>query len=452
MKKKIYIKGMHCVACEKILEDELMHVPFVKEVKADRKKGEVEIRYGEKEPNTLAIKEMVKKIGYEAFEEKPGKDNSREEKTTFMQWLKAIIIVAIVLVVFRIFQDAGIVDNINIRGVEVSLGISFLVGIVASLSSCLIIVGGVIIAFGEKYKGEGKDFFSRAVKPNLIFHLGRLTTFFVLGGFLGLLGGQINISGNFVAVFSIAIALIMGWLGLNILGIVPSISNLGLGLPKSLTRHWDSLKSSEHKAAPFLLGVSSFFLPCGFTQSMQIFALTSGSFWTGGLSLLLFALGTVPSLLILGITASWSSSRKMVVFQKVAGILVVLFAFFTLQSGLALRGVATNVISTNDTKQTTPSSSTEKKIDDKNVQIVEMRVTSSGFQPAVLKIKKDIPVKWIVKGDQLSGCTNKIIVPSLEISKALVSGDNIINFTPKTTGTIPFSCWMGMVKGKFIVE
>jgi len=119
---------------------------------------------------------------------------------------------------------------------------------------------------------------------------------------------------------------------------------------------------------------------------------------------------------------------------------------------LALRGVTTNVISTNDTKQTTPSSSTEKKIDDKNVQIVEMRVTSSGFQPAVLKIKKDIPVKWIVKGDQLSGCTNKIIVPSLEISKALVSGDNIINFTPKTTGTIPFSCWMGMVKGKFIVE
>lgn len=443
---------MHCVACEKILEDELMHVPFVKEVKADRKNGEVEIRYGDREPNTLAIKEMIKKIGYEAFEEKPGKNNNKEEKTTFTQWLKAIIIVAIILVVFRFFQDAGIVDNINIKGVEASLGISFLVGIVASLSSCLIIVGGVIIAFSEKYKSEEKDFFSRAVKPNLMFHVGRLVTFFFLGGLLGLLGGQINISGNFVAVFTIIIAIVMGWLGLNILGILPSISNLGLRLPKSLTKHWSLLKSSEHKVAPLILGGLSFFLPCGFTQSMQIFALTSGSFWTGGLSLLLFALGTVPSLLILGISASWSSSRKMVVFQKVAGILVVLFAFFTLQSGLALKGVATNVISTSDTKQTTSSSSVDKKIDDKNVQIVEMHVTSSGFQPAVLKIKKDIPVKWIVKGDQLTGCTNKIIVPSLEISKALVSGDNIINFTPKTTGTIPFSCWMGMVQGKFIVE
>jgi len=140
----------------------------------------------------------------------------------------------------------------------------------------------------------------------------------------------------------------------------------------------------------------------------------------------------------------------MIVFQKVAGMLVVLFAFFTLQSGLALKGVVINVISTSDIKQTTSSS--DKKIDDKNVQIVEMHVMSSGFQPSVIKIKKDIPVKWIVKGDQLSGCTDKIIVPSLEISKALVSGDNIINFTPKTTGTIPFSCWMGMVQGKFIVE
>lgn len=450
MKKKLYIKGMHCVACEKILEDELAHIPFVKEVKADRKKGEIEIRYGDREPNTLAIKEMVKKIGYEAFEEKPGQNNNKEERATFMQWLKGIMVVVIILVLFRFFQDSGIVDNINIKGMEASLGISFLVGIVASLSSCLIIVGGVIIAFGEKYKSEGKDFFSLAVKPNLIFHFGRLATFFVLGGLLGLLGGQINISGNFISIFTIIIAVVMGWLGLNILGILPPISNLGLRLPKGLTKHWSRLKSSEHKAAPLILGGLSFFLPCGFTQSMQIFALTSGSFWTGGLSLLLFAFGTVPSLLILGISASWSSSRKMIVFQKVAGMLVVLFAFFTLQSGLALKGVVINVISTSDIKQTTSSS--DKKIDDKNVQIVEMHVMSSGFQPSVIKIKKDIPVKWIVKGDQLSGCTDKIIVPSLEISKALVSGDNIINFTPKTTGTIPFSCWMGMVQGKFIVE
>jgi plastocyanin len=246
----------------------------------------------------------------------------------------------------------------------------------------------------------------------------------------------------------------MGWLGLNILGIVPSIANLGVRMPSGLTKKWSSLKASEHKAAPFLLGGMSFFLPCGFTQSMQIFALTSGSFWVGGLTLSIFALGTVPSLMILGITASWTRSSKMVVFQRVAGILVVLFAIFTLQSGLALRGVNTNVLTTDDAKQTEQKNNANVNTQSTTgeQQVVEMHVNSSGFSPATLKIKKGIPVKWIIKGDQLSGCTSKILVPSLNISKALVAGDNIVEFTPTNAGTIPFSCWMGMVQGKFIVE
>jgi regulator of replication initiation timing len=85
-------------------------------------------------------------------------------------------------------------------------------------------------------------------------------------------------------------------------------------------------------------------------------------------------------------------------------------------------------------------------------QVVEMHITYEGFKPSTLTIKNGIPVKWIIYGDQVSSCTNKIIVPSLNISKSIVAGENIINFTPKTTGTIDFSCWMGMVKGKFMVN
>lgn len=84
-------------------------------------------------------------------------------------------------------------------------------------------------------------------------------------------------------------------------------------------------------------------------------------------------------------------------------------------------------------------------------QVVEMHITYEGFKPSALTIKNGIPVKWIIYGDQVSSCTNKIIVPSLNISKSIVAGENIINFTPKTTGTIDFSCWMGMVRGKFVI-
>lgn len=227
-------------------------------------------------------------------------------------------------------------------------------------------------------------------------------------------------------------------------------------MPKRLTKNWDRLKESEHHLAPFLLGGLSFFLPCGFTQSMQIFALTSGSFLVGGLSLFLFALGTVPTLLVLGVTASWTRTKKLVVLQKVAGFLVIIFAVYTFNSGLALSGVKATAVGTDNSGSA--SAPAAKPADNagaqesQNQQVVEMHVTYQGFQPAVLTVKKGVPVKWVVKGDQITGCTSRIIMPSFSISQNLQSGDNIIRFTPTQTGEIPFSCGMGMVRGKFIVQ
>ncbi|MDP1883736.1 MAG: sulfite exporter TauE/SafE family protein [Candidatus Moranbacteria bacterium] len=455
--KKFYIRGMHCVSCEKLLDDEFCRIPGVKNVRVDRLKNTGEVDYDGAEPDFSEIKKIAEKFGYEAYEspDSLGRPESKgsPDAAQWTDWIKAVLIVVVILFLFRFFQSTGIIDAINIQSSKMTYGVAFLVGLVASVSSCLAVVGAVIIAFGEKYRSAGKGFYANAVKPNLFFHIGRLAAFFILGGLLGLIGGELNISGNFISIFTIIIAIVMGWLGLNILGIVPSISNSGVRMPKRLTKNWSDLKNSEHKAAPFLLGGLSFFLPCGFTQSMQIFALASGSFWVGGLTLFVFALGTVPSLLLLGITASWTKNSRMVVFQKVAGLLVVLFAVFTLQSGLALLGVSTDVLSADDANKSEQESAGAQDIGSKGEpQIVEMRVLSSGFSPATLRVKKGVPVRWVVKGDQLSGCTNKIIVPSLDISKPLQPGDNVIEFTPTNSGAIPFSCGMGMVQGKFIVE
>ena len=85
-------------------------------------------------------------------------------------------------------------------------------------------------------------------------------------------------------------------------------------------------------------------------------------------------------------------------------------------------------------------------------QIVEMNVTSSGFEPSVFKIKPGVPVRWVINGVNVSGCTSTIIIPSFNISKNLKYGENVVQFTPQKSGEIAFSCGMGMVRGKFIVE
>lgn len=373
-------------------------------------------------------------------------------KNFWSDWAKALALVAALFVIYRFFQNAGWLNAVNVQNQNATLGVALLIGIVASFSSCLAVVGSMVVAFAEKYDTDnGKSFFVGVVRPNLFFHIGRVATFFVLGGMLGAIGGTVNLSGGFVSGYTIIIAIVMGWLGLSILGIVPSISALGWRPPKFVTRFWARAEESEHKAAPFLLGGITFFLPCGFTQSMQILALTSGSFLKGALLLTVFSLGTLPVLFLLGMTASWGRARKLEFVQKAAGILILAFAIFTLQSGLALRNVKTSVFSSASKNSADQSGQRTDGAATENIQTVEMHVTNRGFEPGALKVKAGVPVRWVIQGDQVTGCTSTIVVPSYSISRNLKSGENVIEFTPQSKGNIAFSCGMGMVRGKFIV-
>jgi uncharacterized protein len=140
-----------------------------------------------------------------------------------------------------------------------------------------------------------------------------------------------------------------------------------------------------------------------------------------------------------------------VLFQKVAGMLIIIFAFYTLQSGLALKGVKNNVLTSQKEQTINNNSSLDKNIP-ADMQTVNMKITASGFEPNILKIKSDLPVRWVINGDEVTGCTNRIIVPLLNISRNITRGENVIIFTPTAKGDLPFSCGMGMVRGKFIVE
>jgi plastocyanin len=86
-------------------------------------------------------------------------------------------------------------------------------------------------------------------------------------------------------------------------------------------------------------------------------------------------------------------------------------------------------------------------------QTVEMHVKYSGWDPSTIHIKAGARVTWIIWGDEVTSCTNRIVVPILSISQALTAGKNVITFTaPSAAGTVPFSCWMGMVRGQFTVD
>ena len=85
------------------------------------------------------------------------------------------------------------------------------------------------------------------------------------------------------------------------------------------------------------------------------------------------------------------------------------------------------------------------------VQVVRMTQVSSGYLPNKFTIKKGIPVRWIVTSKDVYSCASSIVSQQLGIRKGLELGENIFEFTPKETGTIRFSCIMGMYTGSFNV-
>jgi plastocyanin domain-containing protein len=86
-----------------------------------------------------------------------------------------------------------------------------------------------------------------------------------------------------------------------------------------------------------------------------------------------------------------------------------------------------------------------------DVQVVTSGLSSGRYDPII--VQKGIPVKWTIKAEQgdINGCNNGIVIQKYSIQKTLEVGDNVIEFTPTESGTVPFSCWMGMIRSKITV-
>jgi sulfite exporter TauE/SafE len=184
------------------------------------------------------------------------------------------------------------------------------------------------------------------IKPQLMFHGGRIVSFFILGGVIGSIGAVFTLSTSATFILSLIIGIVMLILGVNLLDVFPWVKKLQPSMPKFIAKHAHGLSKFNHTLTPLLVGVATFFLPCGFTQSMQLYTLTTGSFIQGGLVMLVFALGTLPVLALISFSSfSIQNSLKAGIFFKSAGLIVIMFALFNLINSLVVIGFIPPVFS-----------------------------------------------------------------------------------------------------------
>jgi sulfite exporter TauE/SafE len=209
------------------------------------------------------------------------------------------------------------------------------IGIIASLSTCMAVVGGLVLSMSATFAKEGDR-----VRPQLMFHIGRIVSFFILGGVIGAIGSAFTLSTTATFVLGLLIAIVMLILGINLLDTFRWAKKLQPSMPKFIAKYAHGLSKFNHSLTPLIVGVATFFLPCGFTQSMQLYTLTTGSFLNGGLTMLAFALGTFPVLALISFSSySIKNNSKSGIFFKTAGLVVILFALFNLINSLVVIGL-----------------------------------------------------------------------------------------------------------------
>lgn len=322
----LYVSGTHCPACKVLVEDLLGEQDGVEAVAVDLRQQQITVQT--EAPATL--EQLIQKWtpvlrphGYGLSIENPG------TKRDHRQLIPAILIGLLVLAGFFAAQRSGILAW-DLRQ-PLTPATAILIGVVASFSSCLAVVGGFVLSLSSQLAQD-----TRSLRPVMSFHVGRIAGFVVLGGALGLLGQAIAINFTAATLLGLVAAVVMVLLGLNLTGLFNVMQFIAL--PRGAFDRLTRIETGA--AAPFLLGALTFFLPCGFTQSMQVAALASGSPVTGALIMGMFALGTLPMLSLLSFGSfRFAHSRYAPLFLQSVGVVVIGFGLFAILTGLAGLGV-----------------------------------------------------------------------------------------------------------------
>ncbi len=445
MRRVLHIKGMTCTGCEARIENYLKRLDGITEVNAMFASSNVYVTYNPQKINIEKIIEAIENMGYNVQNKAAGntaeKTRGKRPDSGKMPVNQIVGIFIIILALYVIIKNTAGFNFIPQIDQSMGYGILFVMGLLTSLH-CIAMCGGINLSQSVGYRTDdvsGKKM--ERLRPGIMYNAGRVVSYTAVGAVAGAVGSAIGFSGAAKGTVAILSGVLMVVMGLNMLNIFPWLRRLIPRMPKALGK---IIYAGGGKRGPFYVGLLNGLMPCGPLQSMQIYALGTGSALSGALSMFLFSLGTIPLMLGFSAVSSLLSSRFTHKMMKVSAALVLMLGLVMIDRGLSLSGV-------NFAAFASPAGQTAVAEVQGSIQTVTSELKSGAYEPII--VQKGIPVRWTIRAEQagLNGCNNPVIIPEYGIEKRLVPGDNIIEFTPMQEGTIRYTCWMGMISSTISV-
>jgi len=204
-------------------------------------------------------------------------------------------------------------------------------GLVSSLH-CIGMCGPIAMMLPVDRKNETKR-----ILQTLLYHIGRLTAYGLLGLLFGLLG-----KGLYLAGFQQQISIVMGVFMIAIV-LIPEKLFMKYNFSKPVYRILSELKSKLGKQFKrktwdtfFTIGLLNGFLPCGLVYAALFGAIAMQSPSLGVLYMILYGLGTVPMMSLVIFLSNFITTSARNKIQKIIPFVTIIIGLLFIIRGLGL--------------------------------------------------------------------------------------------------------------------
>jgi sulfite exporter TauE/SafE len=204
-------------------------------------------------------------------------------------------------------------------------------GFLGSFGHCLGMCGPVVSSCSVAIK-------NKRLFPHLLYNLGRVSTYSLLGGIVGMTGSALGTAGHFYGVqkyimLFAGISIILLGAGLaGWLPIIKYIENRGTLLANLVSRLKKITSGNMNTASFYSAGVLMGFIPCGLVYTALLTAAGAGmgagnhfaGFLNGTLIMFLFGIGTMPAMLLLGKIINTITIKMRATLYRLSAIVMIM--------------------------------------------------------------------------------------------------------------------------------
>ena len=170
----------------------------------------------------------------------------------------------------------------------------------------------------------------------LYYNAGRISSYMILGLVLGFLGGhfyqQLIVSGiDVLRVLAACLLISMGLYLLKLPNLLPMLERVGTFFWRRIQPLTRSLLPIRAGRQAWLLGVLWGFIPCGLVYSAWSLSATQAGAWQGAAVMFAFGLGTLPSMVAVGLIGERVMKvKENKLFQMVSALILIIYGCFVL--------------------------------------------------------------------------------------------------------------------------